>query len=845
MASNTTHTSGNHTRPSDPSWTWPFRYPRRVVDDDHGAASDEEHSSDDDDTLATTVESQRQQLRQRLWGKRQSTTKSLRNQTSDNNNANDNHTIRTKHITNNNRTDDTDKGVEQKRRTKDSNRWNVTTTADDNRSSVEIEYTELEGTVAADATNGTDSAPIKPSRYRFIFQRQQQPSNCSLPENREKPADQTEGTQLGKTSESEATDRTLESRGAKTDTSGTSNPSLDTNEYSNSHHSEPNSKVNTKEPTKAPRSFFRLSLPRPSDDSATPKKKSLSQETATEHDTNTGTSQVDNSINEAFEDDTGDQRDEIEITVLTLEPDTETDLKNKSADEKNGMEQRPTTPTPVKANETSTEDESSLSTKNATASVEGSETMGNGTESQHTTTSPEAQTTPQTTTVPPPGMQSPAMILMGPGMGSSPHPYRYSLNRGTQPVGVGRQRGASQPVSPNSLILAEIFVSVLGTAMRLWFLTWITRRLATQEESIQPTQHFVWERLNDRYTRDNDALKTVIQKPPKGVSLAKWRRKHVRNQGKYKPARADLENTFSRTVIVVDVHSSSNGSVDVEFLADVVSFLLQQHRGHAFGTDKETGLARDLEVILSVNSPGGSVASYGLASAQIERLANVVGITTTACVDRYAASGGYMIASQAHRIVAAPFASVGSVGVIMEGLNFHDLAKRYGVQPMILKAGNEKNPLTTFGSVSKQDLKHETERLEKVHDAFRQLVVRGRPELADKLDEVANGNVFLGLEAVELGLVDVVMTSDDYIMERVRAGERVLKLHRSQQTNFSRRFNLSPLDILPHLKTWLSEKVVSGAHAERNVARLLQLVSAVSVAKHIVSEFFKTGNTDI
>jgi hypothetical protein len=92
---------------------------------------------------------------------------------------------------------------------------------------------------------------------------------------------------------------------------------------------------------------------------------------------------------------------------------------------------------------------------------------------------------------------------------------------------------------------------------------------------------------------------------------------------------------------------------------------------------------------------------------------------------------------------------------------------------------------------------------------------------------------------------DVVMTSDDYIMERVRAGERVLKLHRSQQTNFSRRFNLSPLDILPHLKTWLSEKVVSGAHAERNVARLLQLVSAVSVAKHIVSEFFKTGNTDI
>jgi len=82
------------------------------------------------------------------------------------------------------------------------------------------------------------------------------------------------------------------------------------------------------------------------------------------------------------------------------------------------------------------------------------------------------------------------------------------------------------------------------------------------------------------------------------------------------------------------------------------------------------------------------VSTYGLAAAQLRRLKNTdSNIVTTVCVDKVAASGGYMIASQADKLVAAPFASLGSVGVIMEGLNFNEIARRYGVHPLVLKAG--------------------------------------------------------------------------------------------------------------------------------------------------------------
>jgi signal peptide peptidase SppA len=283
---------------------------------------------------------------------------------------------------------------------------------------------------------------------------------------------------------------------------------------------------------------------------------------------------------------------------------------------------------------------------------------------------------------------------------------------------------------------------------------------------------------------------------------------------------------------------SSGSSVDLENMSDVVSFLLQQQRLHAFGTCKTTGAPMELEVVFLVNSPGGAVSTYGLAAAQLQRL-NIEGsnISTTVCVDQFAASGGYMIASQADKLIAAPFAFIGSVGVILEGLNFYELAKRYGVQPLVIKAGDSKNPLTKWGPVSRQDIDQEQSRLVKVHEAFKRLVLRGRPGLLDNLKKVTDGSIYLGREAKDLGLVDAVMTTDEYILERIEAGDRVLRLHRSQQARYPRQLRLSPLDILPHLRAWISNAMVmlkSDKDISKFVSRIVQTGTWVGFVHHLL-----------
>jgi serine protease SohB len=104
-------------------------------------------------------------------------------------------------------------------------------------------------------------------------------------------------------------------------------------------------------------------------------------------------------------------------------------------------------------------------------------------------------------------------------------------------------------------------------------------------------------------------------------------------------------------------------------------------------------------------------------------------IHVNASVDQYAASGGYMIASQADYLIAAPFATLGSVGVMLKAFNFHEAAKRYGVTPSVLKAGSAKNPITTWGPVTQNEMDTEMTRLEKVHLSFQEFVLNGRPQL--------------------------------------------------------------------------------------------------------------------
>ena len=402
-------------------------------------------------------------------------------------------------------------------------------------------------------------------------------------------------------------------------------------------------------------------------------------------------------------------------------------------------------------------------------------------------TSRNATASQESTDASPPQKQQPSGIfVMGgpPGMGGSP-PY-IIRRQAMLPQRGGMPMNAPPPSSTGS-VMAEVTASLVATAMRLSFLTWLTRRLAAEEESMNPTQHFVWECVNDRYTRDETALGNVLSRPPIGISAMAWR-KYTKKLHPKKKSKATLP---TQTVVVVDI--TPNESLDLGYMSDVITFLVGQHMKKAFG--------ENLEVVLLLYSPGGSVTSYGLAASQIARLRDV-GIETTVCVDKVAASGGYMMASQATRILAAPFAAVGSIGVVMETLNFNKILNTYGVQPLHLTAGEHKNLISTFGEVTDADVKEEQKRLDQMHRAFIDLCISNRPDLDQT---VCDGSVLFGAEAQKVGMIDRVQTSDEYICEKLRDGEHVLMLHKSQGARGRRK--LLALDILPHLKRIPKEKI--------------------------------------
>ncbi|KAL7531874.1 hypothetical protein ACHAXR_005136 [Thalassiosira sp. AJA248-18] len=316
-----------------------------------------------------------------------------------------------------------------------------------------------------------------------------------------------------------------------------------------------------------------------------------------------------------------------------------------------------------------------------------------------------------------------------------------------------------------------------------------------------------------------------------------------------------------------------------EQLRDTVSFLIEQHRDHVNKRQHDAtnavssrlrslpryfsktsssssshnhrtfkgirpALGNELEVVLFLDSPGGTVQDYGLASSHLARLRKEPQITLSVCVDRVAASGGYMMACQASRghLYAAPFAMVGSIGVLMETINVNEVLKRYGVKPLVIKAGKNKAPLKTLGEVTQEELKMAQDDADVIHEAFQQWVMESRPDVVvskEWIEKVCTGSVFLGKEARELGLVDRVVTSDEYVAERIAAGDRVIRLIPYKGPQFG--LNISPLDLL-----------LSGMDAEgrakirgriqglgmglfRCVAPMFRVGAAVGVLNHMAS----------
>lgn len=194
------------------------------------------------------------------------------------------------------------------------------------------------------------------------------------------------------------------------------------------------------------------------------------------------------------------------------------------------------------------------------------------------------------------------------------------------------------------------------------------------------------------------------------------------------------------------------------------------------------------EVVVCVESAGGMVHTYGLAASQLQRIRNKQ-IPLTVIVDKVAASGGYLMSCVANKILAAPFAIIGSIGVIVQLPNFHRLLKEKQIDFEQLTAGNFKRTLTMFGHNTEEGRAKLQEEIEEIHNDFKHVIQQHRQQI--DIEKVATGEHWLGMQALDLKLVDDLTTSDDYLLTK------------------SKDCNL--YEITYHLKKSLGNKIVSGA----------------------------------
>lgn len=169
------------------------------------------------------------------------------------------------------------------------------------------------------------------------------------------------------------------------------------------------------------------------------------------------------------------------------------------------------------------------------------------------------------------------------------------------------------------------------------------------------------------------------------------------------------------------------------------------------------------EVVICLESGGGTVNGYGLAASQLQRI-NDKKVPLTVCIDKIAASGGYLMSCCANQIIAAPFAIIGSIGVVAQLPNFHRWLKKHDIDVELITAGKYKRTLTVLGENTEQGREKFQQDLEKIHLAFRNYVFSHREQV--DIDAVSTGEYWLAIDAYALKLVDSIKTSDDYIIDK-------------------------------------------------------------------------------
>ncbi|MEL7024065.1 MAG: protease SohB [Pseudomonadota bacterium] len=282
------------------------------------------------------------------------------------------------------------------------------------------------------------------------------------------------------------------------------------------------------------------------------------------------------------------------------------------------------------------------------------------------------------------------------------------------------------------LFLAKTVTLVIAVGAVIAMIAAASRRGGGKAEALRI------EHLNAKFQRIGDDLRAATMNSSDAKALRK-RRKAERKEKKTDPA------AKPRTFVV-----DFKGDIRAQGVAS-----LREEVSAVLSVASESDA-----VVVRLENPGGTVPDHGLGAAQLARLRDA-DLDLTVVVDRVAASGGYLMACVADRIVAAPFAIIGSIGVIAQLPNFRRLLKDKGVDVEQVTAGKYKRTVTMFGENTDEDRAKLKEELEAIHRQFKDVVQRYRPGL--DLEKVATGEYWHGTEALELGLIDKVQTSDELL----------------------------------------------------------------------------------
>ena len=309
------------------------------------------------------------------------------------------------------------------------------------------------------------------------------------------------------------------------------------------------------------------------------------------------------------------------------------------------------------------------------------------------------------------------------------------------------------------MFLAQAVTVVVALLVVMSSLASLSSRGQSRTNEGRLSIHKLNDRIRDlKYSLESSVIDSDLVKKARKQEAKEESKKNKKAKKEQKKALRDsktgdeeqnkeLEGTEKRAFVVLfegDVKASSLDNLRLEITAILT-------------------LANEAdEVVVCIESPGGMVHSYGLAASQLERI-KAKGIPLTVAVDKVAASGGYLMASVADKIIAAPFALLGSIGVVAQIPNVHKLLKKNDVDVELLTAGKYKRTLSIFGENTEEGRQKFMEEIEDVHLLFQEFVINNRPEL--DIDKVATGEAWYGKRALDLNLVDQLLTSDEYIVD--------------------------------------------------------------------------------